>query len=52
MRVQAETNTGFCRSLLAGDFIFNRLTTSWLARKQAPTSRQLGLLLEAHWYRA
>ena len=28
MRVQDETNTGFCRSLLAGDFTFYRLPTS------------------------
>ena len=39
----------FCRSLLAGDFTFHRLTTSWVARKQAPTSRQISLILEANW---
>ena len=38
----------FCRSLLAGDFTFHRLTTSWIARKQAPTSRQMSLILEAN----
>ena len=46
MRVQDEANTGFCRSLLAGDFTFHRVTTSWVARKQAPTSRQMSLILE------
>ena len=39
----------FCRSLLAGDFTFHRLTTSWVARQQAPTSRQISLILEANW---
>ena len=46
MRVQDEANTGFCRSLLAGDFTFHRVTTSWVARKQAPTSRHMSLILE------
>ncbi len=39
----------FCRSLLAGDFTFHRLTTSWIARKQAPASGQIRLILEANW---
>jgi len=34
---------GFCRSLLAGDFMVHRLITSRIARKQAPTSRQMGI---------
>ena len=38
----------FCRSLLGGDFTFHRPTTSWVARKQAPTSRQMSLILEAN----
>ena len=39
----------FCRSLLAGDFTFHRLITSWIARKQAPTSGQMSPILEANW---
>ena len=38
----------FWWSLLAGDFTFHRLTASWFARKQAPTSRQMSLILEAN----
>ena len=38
----------FWWSLLAGDFTFHRLTTTWFAPKQAPTSGQMSLILEAN----
>ena len=48
-RFKMSRTPAFCRSLLAGDFTFHRLTTSWIARKQAPTSGQMSLILEANW---
>ena len=39
----------FCRSPLAGDFTFHRLTTSWVAREQAPASKLISPVLGVNW---